>query len=471
MSALHRHRLAVRHVAREARGRRHGRLRRGGDIRERSAHLRRHAGGGAPDRRRTSASRSASSSRSAISRRCRSRSAPATSIAPSASSTSWRRSAPIWCWSCSNTLPAALDDPARAAADLHEMAERAARRGLRVGYEALAWGRHVKRWREAWQIVQQADHPALGLIVDSFHTLALGDDPAGIADVPGERIFFVQLADAPLTGGGRAVLEPAFPQLPRPGRARRRPASCARCWRRGYAGPLSLEIFNDDFRAAPARLTARDGLRSLILVEAEAGGERVAGAAGVRRHRIHRVRRRRGRRAGTGGLSSASSASTKPASTAPRPSSLYRQGRINLVLNSEQDSAAAEHFQLHGPSVCAMALRVDDADARAGPRRGAAVPALAGAHRRRRTAHPGDPRARRHADLPDRAGPAAGRTIYEDDFIAAAGRARTSRPTCDGRSHRPRAAARADGRRRAVLARGVRLRSRRRCSSCPTPTA
>ncbi len=41
---------------------------------------------------------------------------------------------------------------------------------------------------------------------------------------------------------------------------------------------------------------------------------------------------------------------------------LFRQGRINLVLNSEQDSAAAEHFQLHGPSVCAMALRVDDAE-------------------------------------------------------------------------------------------------------------
>ena len=40
----------------------------------------------------------------------------------------------------------------------------------------------------------------------------------------------------------------------------------------GYAGPLSLEVFNDGFRAAPARLNARDGLRSLILVEAEAGG-------------------------------------------------------------------------------------------------------------------------------------------------------------------------------------------------------
>ena len=43
---------------------------------------------------------------------------------------------------CSNTQPATTAEPERAAADLREMAERAAARGLRVGFEALAWGRH-----------------------------------------------------------------------------------------------------------------------------------------------------------------------------------------------------------------------------------------------------------------------------------------------------------------------------------------
>ena len=98
---------------------------------------------------------------------------------------------------CSNVQQGAIDDDARAAADLAEMAERAAKRGLRVGYEALAWGRHVRRWSHAWRIVQLAGHDALGLIVDSFHTLSLDDDPAGIAEVPSEKLFFVQLADAP----------------------------------------------------------------------------------------------------------------------------------------------------------------------------------------------------------------------------------------------------------------------------------
>ena len=171
---------------------------------------------------------------------------------------------------CSNTLPAAIDDDSRAAADLAEMAARAGARGLRVGYEALAWGRHVNRWRHAWRIVQQGDHPALGLIVDSFHTLAVNDDPAGIADLPGEKLFFVQLADAPRLAMDSLSWSRHFRNFPGQGQLPvddflRAVLAC------GYRGPISLEIFNDEFRAAPARLTARDGLRSLILTESGAG--------------------------------------------------------------------------------------------------------------------------------------------------------------------------------------------------------
>ncbi len=35
----------------------------------------------------------------------------------------------------------------------------------------------------------------------------------------------------------------------------------------GYRGPLSLEIFNDGFRAAPTAVTAADGYRSLLFLE------------------------------------------------------------------------------------------------------------------------------------------------------------------------------------------------------------
>ena len=42
---------------------------------------------------------------------------------------------------------------------------------------------------------------------------------------------------------------------------------------------------------------------------------------------------------------------------------LYRQGEINFVLNAEPDSFAQRFGRLHGPSVCAIAFRVQDAKA------------------------------------------------------------------------------------------------------------
>jgi 4-hydroxyphenylpyruvate dioxygenase len=260
---------------------------------------------------------------------------------------------------CSNVSPLALNDPAQAAADLREMAERAAKRGLRVGYEALAWGRHVNRWRQAWDIVQAADHPALGLIVDSFHTLSIDDDPSGLADIPGERIFFVQLADAPRLSMDVLSWSRHFRNFPGQGQldvtSFLKPVMDS-----GYSGPLSLEIFNDDFRATPARLTARDGLRSLVFAQAMIGAVTLPpppvfdgveflefAVDDTARDELAAILKSLGfRHAGDHRSKSVS---------------LYRQGRINLVLNAEQDSAASEHFLLHGPSVCAVALRVDDA--------------------------------------------------------------------------------------------------------------
>jgi 4-hydroxyphenylpyruvate dioxygenase len=260
---------------------------------------------------------------------------------------------------CSNVSPVAIGDDARAAADLAEMAERAGRRGLRIGFEALAWGRHVNRWRHAWRIVNQADHPSLGLIVDSFHTLAVDDDLSGLTAVPADKIFLAQLADAPklsmdvLSWSRHFRNFPGQGQLPVAGFVRDLLAA-------GYRGPLSLEVFNDEFRSAPARLMARDGLRSLLLVEAEAGATslpdipRFEGVEFLEFAVDDQSGRRLAETLRGLGFHYAGRHRSKSVD-------LFRQGRINLILNSEQDSAAAEHFQFHGPSVCAMAFRVDDA--------------------------------------------------------------------------------------------------------------
>ncbi|MBU8538384.1 bifunctional sugar phosphate isomerase/epimerase/4-hydroxyphenylpyruvate dioxygenase family protein [Falsiroseomonas tokyonensis] len=260
---------------------------------------------------------------------------------------------------CSNTQPATLDDPARAAADLREMADRAARRGLRVCYEALAWGRHVNRWRQAWDIVQRAGHPALGLCLDSFHTLSLGDDLAGLAEqVPAEKLFFLQLADAPrlsmdvLSWSRHHRLFPGQGELPVA-------PFLAEVLRAGYAGPLSLEIFNDEFRAAPSRRIARDARRSLTWLRDQMGGgvlpalPRLSGLEFVEFALDHAARAELGAMLSTLGFRRAGTHRSKDVE-------LWRNGGANLVLNAEPDSAAAERFEQLGPAVCAMAIRVDD---------------------------------------------------------------------------------------------------------------
>jgi 4-hydroxyphenylpyruvate dioxygenase len=98
---------------------------------------------------------------------------------------------------CSSVQPDAPSDVDLLAEQFHMLAERAARRGMRIAYEALAWGSKVRLFSQAWAVVERVAHPHLGLALDSFHTLALPDDPTPIAKLPGERIFYVQLADAP----------------------------------------------------------------------------------------------------------------------------------------------------------------------------------------------------------------------------------------------------------------------------------
>ncbi|HBU0448981.1 TPA: TIM barrel protein, partial [Klebsiella pneumoniae] len=96
---------------------------------------------------------------------------------------------------CSNVQPDCSADIELQVADLRALAELAEQEGIIIGYEALAWGTHVNRWRQAWERVQRVNSPAMGIVLDSFHILSLGDDLQGLAAVPVEKITFLQLAD------------------------------------------------------------------------------------------------------------------------------------------------------------------------------------------------------------------------------------------------------------------------------------
>jgi len=283
---------------------------------------------------------------------------------------------------CSNVQPGTSPDPALAAEQLRQMAERAARRGLRIGYEALAWGAQTSRFGQAWDIVQRADHPHLGLILDSFHTLVLRDDWRAIAKLPGDRIFFVQLADAPWVNTDPLSHSRHYRCFPGQGEFDVAPFLGA-VLDAGYTGPISLEIFNDEFRAAPARANAGDAMRSLLWLEEQVralpsllSDGPTAGHTHGESHRVplldpppppvlH----------GWSFIEFAVDAATADRLRSfigaigfarigrhrSKNVELWGQGDVRIVLNGEDDSFARSYFELHGTSACAVALATDNA--------------------------------------------------------------------------------------------------------------
>jgi 4-hydroxyphenylpyruvate dioxygenase len=265
---------------------------------------------------------------------------------------------------CSNVSPASLGGIDRAAADFHALGELAAPRGLRVGFEALAWGRHVNDYRDAWEIVRRADHTSIGVILDSFHALAPGFPVTAMASIPADKIFLVQLADAPKLGLDVLSWSRHFRCFPGQGDL---PvgAFMEAVAATGYAGPLSLEIFNDQFRSGSAVRTATDGLRSLILLE---DAQSPTGAPAARLQPRAQSR-------GVGFVEFAVDETKakelsalfgqlgfrKTGSHRSKDVERWSQGNIELVINCEPDGFAHSHYLTHGPGVCAIAIDVDDA--------------------------------------------------------------------------------------------------------------
>lgn len=271
---------------------------------------------------------------------------------------------------CSNVSPASLGGIDRAAADFHELGERVAKRGLRVGYEALAWGRHINDHRDAWEIVRRADHPNIGLILDSFHTLSRKIDVGSIRSIPKDKIFIVQMADAPLIEMDLLYWSRHFRNMPGEGDLPVREFTEAIA-ATGYDGYLSLEIFNDQFRGGSPKTIAADGHRSLVYLgdqvrrnpEAatltvaempdraavkgigfvefsadEQDGENLAAilkTLGFRKIAVHRSKK----------------------------VTIFEQGRIRLLLNTDEKGFANASFAVHGTSAYAVALIVEDAGA------------------------------------------------------------------------------------------------------------
>lgn len=263
---------------------------------------------------------------------------------------------------CSNISPLALGGIDRAAEDLRALGERAAEHGLRIGFEALAWGRHINDHRDAWEAVRRADHPTVGLVLDSFHTLSRKLPTDSIQAIPKERIFLVQIADAPLVDMDLLFRSRHFRNFPGQGDLPLGGFMDALV-ATGYDGFLSLEIFNDQFRAGTTRQTAAAGKRSLIYLmdRIDAPGAQhlpprtpVGDVAFIEFASDEETAGELERFLAALGFAHAGQHKRKSVN-------LWQQGRINLVINTEKEGFAHSHYIMHGPSVCAVGLEVADA--------------------------------------------------------------------------------------------------------------
>ena len=162
---------------------------------------------------------------------------------------------------CSSTHPRAEGGIARLANDFHELGELAHSRGMSVAYEALAWGKHIYDYRDSWEIVRQAEHDNVGLVLDTFHIFSRGTELKSISNIPGKQIYLVQTADAPSLSMDHLSWSRHYRCFPGQGELTI-DAFMQALASTGYEGPLSHEIFNDIFRRSEPSQTALDGYRS-----------------------------------------------------------------------------------------------------------------------------------------------------------------------------------------------------------------
>jgi 4-hydroxyphenylpyruvate dioxygenase len=241
---------------------------------------------------------------------------------------------------------------------------------MRVGFEALAWGRHINDYRDAWEAVRRADHPAIGIVLDTFHILARNTDLGAIRSIPRDRIFLVQVADAPILDMDYLSWSRHYRNFPGQGGLPLQDFMQA-LLATGYDDLLSLEILNDQFRAGSARSVAIDGHRSLIYL-------------------LDQVQERRGRipnwlpplpprsrclgtefiefaidEEGAIGFEALLSGLGfhKSGEHISKSVARWTQGGINIVVNTEKEGFAHSFNITHGTAVCAIGLRVEDAAA------------------------------------------------------------------------------------------------------------
>jgi len=170
---------------------------------------------------------------------------------------------------CSSTSTHATQDLDHIARDLRKLAMLALPLGIKVAYEGLSWGRTVNEFVTAWDVVNRADCPNLGLGLDSYHIFAAKTPLDEIDYLDPSKIFLVQLADfmwqETRTFEERLTTARTFRVFPGEGVHSEALAELViKLDALGYGGDYSFEVFNEDYLNLPLPTVAQRARRSAV---------------------------------------------------------------------------------------------------------------------------------------------------------------------------------------------------------------
>ncbi|EOD9421362.1 bifunctional sugar phosphate isomerase/epimerase/4-hydroxyphenylpyruvate dioxygenase family protein [Vibrio campbellii] len=258
---------------------------------------------------------------------------------------------------CSNVNPLSTNNLDRCAEDLYALAELAKREDMELGYEALAWGRHIADYDDAWNLVKMVDHPNLGVVLDTFHMFARGNTLDTLRnDIPVEKIALVQVADAPKMQ--MDILQYSRHYRCFPGQGDFPVIDFVKTLKdKGYDDYLSHEVFNDEFRSSSPKEKAVDGVRSLKWLEDQTDNLFEAPSVSDLSFIEFAVKDPENNPF-TDVIESLGFHKTHHHKS--KNVDLYQVGDINLVFNYEKNSNARNYLEGHGESVCALGVLTKD---------------------------------------------------------------------------------------------------------------
>jgi len=163
---------------------------------------------------------------------------------------------------CSNCDASSSADEEEVADDLATLAELAGERDKRIAYEVLAWGSHVNDYRAGVELVDKVDHPAFGLMLDSFHYFWTGVPLSFLDEMDMSKVFHLEIADLPKCALPAIEVSRNYRLFPGEGAY---PALefTEKVLANGYSGIVTVEIFNAAYRAQTADDVAARAMASV----------------------------------------------------------------------------------------------------------------------------------------------------------------------------------------------------------------